>query len=107
MWDMCETLSNIAAPVVRVLAHLAGNAPLLYGDDTTAAIFGLTSQIKVERSTDGTAWAQGGTDDGGIGILQPGATARGAAHSAGVDDGTPGRTARPHSRDSAPWGETG
>ena len=51
MWDMCETLSNIAAPVVRVLAHLAGNAPLLYGDDTTAAIFGLTSQIKIERST--------------------------------------------------------
>jgi hypothetical protein len=43
MWDMCETVSNIAAPVVRLLARLAGNCPLLYGDDTTAAIFGINS----------------------------------------------------------------
>jgi transposase len=51
MWDMCETLSNIAVPVIRALVRLAGNCPLLYGDDTTAAIFGLSSQIKTERRT--------------------------------------------------------
>jgi transposase len=51
MWDMCEALSTLARPVVSALQRLAGESPLLYGDDITAAIFGLTSEIKVERKT--------------------------------------------------------
>jgi transposase len=51
MWDMCEALCAVVRPVVSALELLAGASPLLYGDDTTAAIFGLKSEVKLDRTT--------------------------------------------------------
>jgi transposase len=51
MSDMCEVVANIGQPVVHELRRLAAQAPLLYGDDTGAAIFGVESEIKEERRT--------------------------------------------------------
>lgn len=51
MWDMCESVSTTVRPVTSALQTLASAAPLFYGDDTTATIFGLTLEVKTDRKT--------------------------------------------------------
>lgn len=49
MFDMCERLVDIARPVTRVLEENAAQAPLFYGDDTSAMILGLDAETKIDR----------------------------------------------------------
>ena len=49
MWDMCRFVGGVIEPVAAALQQVAAGAPLLYGDDTTAKILGLQSEVKVER----------------------------------------------------------
>ena len=49
MWDLCENLANIIRPVTRLLQRMAAQAPLFYGDDTSAIILGLKMELKIER----------------------------------------------------------
>ena len=51
MSDMCENMANTARPVIRKLQSLAAQAPLFYGDDTSATILGLEAEIRIQRKT--------------------------------------------------------
>lgn len=47
--DFCEQVADVAHPVVKALARVAAQAPLFYGDDTTAKIIGLKVEVREDR----------------------------------------------------------
>lgn len=51
MFDMCERVANIAAPVVKVLIRLAANRPVLHADDTGVLILMLRTALRPNRRT--------------------------------------------------------
>ena len=51
MAQMTETMVTTVNPIVRELKRGAAQGPLFFGDDTTAAILGLKSEMRADRST--------------------------------------------------------
>jgi transposase len=51
MFDMCERVANIAAPVVKVLMRFAANRPVLHADDTGVLILVLRTALRPDRKT--------------------------------------------------------
>lgn len=51
MFDQCERLANVMAPVVKHMQQQAANAQLLFGDDTSACVINERSAVLPERKT--------------------------------------------------------